>query len=180
MIGSPAARLLYAVWADETVDMHLDDPAERIETAAAAAAHLAVRSFARVSVTVVDPVERAGLVLRLAEFLPPDRIGCPSVSGGIAAPQGIGPTPDQPAAGVQVRAGRSAVTLDPGAPLVPDEERAVALGISGTNDRAQSVLRLVSLCRRRPSSWDGTLGLGEIPFDVVVAGADTTPPTTGP
>ena len=141
--------------------------------------HLAVRSRAKVTITVTDPYELAQLVRRLAEHLPPDRIGCPAVSGGITAPRGIGPVPDRPVDGVYVRAGGHVVSLAP-VVMVSASERAMTLGVSAANDRSQFVLRLVSLCRRRPSSWDAELALGEVPFDVVVAGAGTEPPTTRP
>lgn len=176
-VGSDAARLLYAIWADEDIQLQLAHAHQRVEVASTVAVHLAVRSRARVTITVTDPYELAQLVRRLAEHLPPDRIGCPAVSGGITAPRGIGPWRLD---GVYVRAGRDVVSLDPGVPAVSASERAMTLGVSAANDRAQFVLRLVSLCRRRPSSWDAELALGEVPFDVVVAGAGTKPPTTGP
>lgn len=78
--------------------------------------------------------------------------------------------PDRPVDGVHVRAGRDVASLDPGVPAVSASEQAMTLGVSAANDRAQSVLRLVSMHRQRPS-WDATLDLGEVPFDVVVAGA---------
>ena len=179
-VGSDAARLLHAIWADEDIQLQLGHAHQRVEVASTVAVHLAVRSRAKVTITVTDPYELAQLVRRLAEHLPPDRIGCPAVSGGIMAPRGIGPAPDRPVDGVYVRAGRDVVSLDPGVPAVSASERAMTLGVSAANDRAQFVLRLVSLCRRRPSSWDAELALGEVPFDVVVAGAGTKPPTTGP
>jgi hypothetical protein len=170
-VGSDAARLLYAIWADEDIRLLLVHAHQRVEVASTVAVHLAVRSRARVTITVADPYERAQLVRRLAELLPPDRIGCPASNGGITAPRGIGPVPDRPVDGVHVRAGRDVASLDPGVPAVSASERAMTLGVSAANDRAQSVLRLVSMHRQRPSSWDATLDLGEVPFEVVVAGA---------
>lgn len=172
-VGSVAARLLYAIWADEDIRLLLAHADQRVEVASTVAVHLAVRSRARVTITVANPYERAQLVRRLAGLLPPDRIGCPASNGGITAPRGIGPVPDRPLDGVHVRASRDVASLDPGEPTVSASERAMTLGVAASNDRMSSVLRLVSMHRQRPSSWETTLDLGEVPFDVVVAGAPT-------
>ena len=153
-------------------------PAEGlVDVTATIAVHLAVRADCKVRVAVTDPDHRVELVHRLAEFLPPGRIGTVD-SGGPRSVPGVGPRPDRPTGSVHVWSMTAGLKWATGGGTVefgPGETGWVLSAARMLGDDVWRRVEVLDLAERR--RWDP---LGPPPFDVAVAGAAGGPPTVEP
>jgi hypothetical protein len=193
--GSPAAQAVYGIWSGRrAVEVITADRDEQIAAAVTVATQLCVRTELRVIISTPWYAERVAVAWALAGHLPLNRIGCSSARFDLLPPVGVGPSPDRPVDGVTVDSLGLASWPSPGS-----KERQPRTPVTGLQDRfaavearktvtvaiadhesdqlqaaAWSTSRLVVIapCSVVPDTPPHpAYALGDIPFDVVLAGA---------
>lgn len=147
----------------------------------AIASQLAARTDLSVNVDATWHDDRVELAWAFAHHLPRNSIGCPKATHPRQPPEGVGPFPDGPAS-VRLTPVRTHRPFLAGGlmPLETTTTRAVTVVFADhEDDRLQGAawasdarIIVVAPCSVVPASWPvDEFRLGDVPLDIVVAGA---------